>query len=487
MASLVDKLTASGGSESAGFLNDIVAQLWPHINIAAGRMTKEIVEPMLAKMLPGPLASLRFAKLDLGSEPMRFSSVDVHKTDNDGIKLDMDLHWDGNCDIELEGKMVPKVGIEKVHLAGRLSILLCPLTDIIPLIGAAQVAFINPPTLKLDFTNAANIADCFLIEKTVRKVILDIVASMAVLPNRYYVKLDSGNDWFRAYQHHLGVLRLTVERATGVSGPKKSGAKRLLDKIIKDVPDCFCAVAVGAEEPWRTSVRKNDRDPVWNETHDFLVADFEQVVSLDVDDDDPVSDDDIGVASTTVKAILLEGGAHELDLTHKGEPTGAKITLRAEFHNFVSDAGALTASTSAEGGGGEEEGEGRIVGLATVLVASAAGLRGDRDELKPSVKVSWGAREFQTPVKSYSPGTDIFNPGFDSAFKMPVTADMVASPGGFKIALLNATDETGAVEVPFADVLDAPGLVKAGDFDVGGGATVRASIALRGLRHAPVN
>src|SRR5262245_28237672 len=94
-------------TRTTGFLNDIVAQLWPNINAAGSRMTKEIVEPMFASMLPGPLATLHFVKLDLGSTPMRLSKVDVHKTENQGIKLDMDLDWDGKCDIELEGKMVP--------------------------------------------------------------------------------------------------------------------------------------------------------------------------------------------------------------------------------------------------------------------------------------------------------------------------------------------------------------------------------------------
>jgi hypothetical protein len=72
-------------------------------------MTKQIVEPMFASMLPGPLATLHFVKLDLGHVPMKFSHVDVHKTEGQGIKLDMDLNWDGKCDIELDGKMVPKV------------------------------------------------------------------------------------------------------------------------------------------------------------------------------------------------------------------------------------------------------------------------------------------------------------------------------------------------------------------------------------------
>ena len=74
-------------------------------------MTKDIAEPMFKTMLPGPLASLHFTKVDLGPVPIRVSAVDVHKADNDGIKLDMDITWDGKSDIELDGKMVPKLVI----------------------------------------------------------------------------------------------------------------------------------------------------------------------------------------------------------------------------------------------------------------------------------------------------------------------------------------------------------------------------------------
>lgn len=72
-------------------------------------MVKEIVEPILASTLPGPLSSLRFTKVDLGQEPIRISEVDVHKTQNGGIKLDMDIVWDGKSDIDLEGSLVPKL------------------------------------------------------------------------------------------------------------------------------------------------------------------------------------------------------------------------------------------------------------------------------------------------------------------------------------------------------------------------------------------
>ncbi|KAF2705534.1 hypothetical protein K504DRAFT_414441 [Pleomassaria siparia CBS 279.74] len=474
---ILTTLNASGGTESAGFLNDIVAQLWPNINVAGGQIAKDVVEPILASTLPGPLSSLRFVKLDLGHVPIKFSNVDVHKTTNEGIKLDMDLDWEGVCDIELDGRGVPKIGIEKVQLKGRLTILLAPLTNIIPLIGAVQVAFINPPNLKIDFTNAANIADCFLIEKVVRKTILGIISGMAVLPNRFLVKLDSAADYFKTYQHHHGVLRLTVSSATGITAPKKSnGASRLFAKIIKDVPDCYVKVKIGAEEEWRTQVQKNNHDPAWNETHDFLITDFEQAIALDIQDDDLAGDDDIGLAYTTVKQLLLEGGSQELPLLHKGEHTQAKLSIRAQFYNFVAEPSLLSAS--------DDGGAGQICGLVTILVASALGLQGARDELNPSVKVSWGGKEFATAAKTYTPGTDIFNPSFDQAFRVPLTADMVANPSSFKISLLNKKQEAGSVEVAFQDVVGAPGMVKEDAFDVGGGATVRASISVHGIQLA---
>ncbi|KAF1924054.1 uncharacterized protein M421DRAFT_425235 [Didymella exigua CBS 183.55] len=476
MSGLANTLTASGGTESAGFLNDIVEQLWPNINVAGCKMVKDIVEPILASTLPGPLKNLRFTKLDLGPVPLRLGAVDVHKTTMGGIKLDMDVVWESKSDIELDGSMVPKIGIEHVYLKGRLSILLAPLTNIIPLIGAAQVAFINPPELSLDFTDAANVADLGIVSGTIRKTILSIIGGMVVLPNRFLVKLDNSNDYFKTYQPHLGVVRLTIERAIGVSGPKKTGAKRLLAKLVKDVPDCYAKISVGAEEEWRTSTKKNDHDPEWNETHDFLVTDFEQNITVNIQDDDVGADDDIGIGSISIKEILLGGGSKEIALAHKGEHTDARVTMHAQFFNFVSEPQALSALQS--------QGKGQLCGLATVLVASALGLQGQRDELQPSVKVSWGGKEFRTAIKTYTPGIDIFNPSFDQAFRIPITADVLNSGESFKVSLLNKEAETGSVEIPFVDVRNGQDLTVTDAYDVGSGATIRVAISLRGLQLA---
>ncbi|KAI0481295.1 hypothetical protein GGR56DRAFT_313897 [Xylariaceae sp. FL0804] len=477
MGSLADTLTASGGTESAGFLNDIVKFLWPNINTAGCNMVKQIVEPMFKQTLPGPLSSLHFVKLDLGPVPLHLSKVDVHRTDLEGIKLDMDVDWDGKCDIELDGNMVPKVGIEHVKLHGRFSILLCPITDVIPLIGALQISFINPPSLKLDFTDALSFADIDIIEDSIVKVVLDILGGMLVLPNRMLVKMDASNDWFKTYVPHIGILRLTVEGATGVAEPKKKGAARLLQKITpSDTPDCYCKVSVGAEEPWRTPTKNNQREPTWNETHDFLVMDSDQVVVVNVQDDDVGDDDDVGVGVTTTKQLLLSGGSQELGLVHRGKPTDGKVKVHAKFYNLVADPGSLSAR--------DAEGEGLYAGLATVLVASAHDLQGERDKLNPSVKVTFAGKEYSTAAQTYSEGIDIFNPSFDKAFQIPITAAMLNSPGSFKISLMNKGTEVGSREVAFKDVSAAKDMVLQDSFDMGSGASVRASINLRGKQLA---
>lgn len=62
-------------SQGGGLLTGIMAQLWSHMNVAIAKSVKESVEPMFKEMLPGPLASLHFTQLDLGTVPIRMDNV----------------------------------------------------------------------------------------------------------------------------------------------------------------------------------------------------------------------------------------------------------------------------------------------------------------------------------------------------------------------------------------------------------------------------
>lgn len=342
-------------------------------------------------------------------------------------------------------------------------------------IGAAQISFINPPVLKLDFTGAANVADFSAIDDTVRKVILGIINSMFTLPNRFLIKLDANADYFKTYHYPLGMVRVTVEKAWGFGEEAKSSARKLFNKVTRAAPDCYAKVDVGGEESWKTATKNNTNRPKWNETHDFVVSDFDQCIKVDVEDEDVDGDDEVGVAVTTIREILVAGGSQDLPLVHKGEETEGRVSISCQFFKYVTDAGSLIAS--------DHKGDGRLSGIATILVASASGIKGQLEDLKPSVVVTWGkTQRFQTAIKTNAPGTDISNPAFDQAFRVPITTDLVgSSPDKFRIALLDGEKEIGGVDIPFASVADAPDRILQQKFDVGNGATVRASIRLRGI------
>lgn len=347
-------------------------------------------------------------------------------------------------------------------------------------IGAAQVAFINPPTLKLDFTGAAEVADFPLVEGAVKNVILTIINGMATLPNRYLVNLDANNDYFKTYLEPLGIVRVTVEKAWGFAEESKTKAKKFFSKLTGASPDCYAKINVGAEEPWKTSTKNNTTTPVWNETHDFVVTDFDQIIKVDVEDEDVGNDDEVGTAVTTVKDILQARNKQELPMRKGIEETGGKVSLVCQYFKFEAESGSFSAS--------DHKAAGRLCGLVTILVAGAYGIKGQREELSPSVVVKWGQKHhFQTTVVTDAPGTDISNPAFNQNFRIPVTTEMVGSGAEhFRFALMNGEKEIGGVDVPFTDVLKAPGMTLQDKFDVGGGATVRASVILRGVKAASI-
>jgi len=62
-------------SQGGGLLTGIMAQLWSHMNVAIAKSVKETVEPMFKEMLPGPLSTLHFTELDLGSVLIHMDNV----------------------------------------------------------------------------------------------------------------------------------------------------------------------------------------------------------------------------------------------------------------------------------------------------------------------------------------------------------------------------------------------------------------------------
>lgn len=303
------------------------------------------------------------------------------------------------------------------------------------------------------------------------KVVQSIMGGMAVLPNRFLVKLDAKNDWFKTFQFPLGILNLHVESGSNLGESKKG--KNFLKKLMHDEVDCYVDATLGAET-WRTKTIDNSRNPKWNETHGYLLSDHDQVVTVEVSNEDTAtSDDALGKATVTVKDLLLSGGSHELALTHNEQPTDARIRIRGQFMEFVADPASLSS-----------QGEGTH-GILSVLVASVHHIKGDREALKPSVKVVWGESNFRTAIKTDSPGADVQNPSFDVAYTVPLTASVTVSGASpVRLVLMDGETEAGSVDVPLEQVLGAPDMFLAQDFQLQNGAIIRAAVVVRGTRAA---
>ena len=86
--------------------------------------------------------------MDLGQVPIKLDNIVVHQIDKEKgvLQFDMDLIWDGQCDIQLKANYIGSFGVRAIKLKGRLCVLLKPLTNQLPVVSAIQYSFINPPS-----------------------------------------------------------------------------------------------------------------------------------------------------------------------------------------------------------------------------------------------------------------------------------------------------------------------------------------------------
>lgn len=467
---------SSGGVESLGWLNDLLGQFWPTASIAIGALTKETVEPMLAEVLPGPLSTLRFTKIDLGSIPPTFDRIDVHTRHEGFMRLNLDIAWEGECDIELKADGLPALGVRYVRLRGRLSVVLGPLVERLPVVSAVQLAFINPPELSLDFTGLANVADFAGVDKAVRKTIDGVLRDLMVLPRKMFLKLDPAKGCIDAHHDPLGVCRITVVRAGGF---KVQG--RMLGK---DVPDVYIKVKFGANPAWKTEVKRNSTSPKFDESRDFLLSDHDQIVFVEAFDDDVGSlvgsaDDYLGSGAVSVGELLLADG-RTVDVPLANAKKGkhyverCSVTLKCDAFPLATDLASLDLDLN-------------LCGLLSVIVAKAYGVPGEKKDAAPYVTVAFGRKVNRTVTVLDAPGIDVLNPTYDATFLMPLDYDAAAAIAETPVVLtlMNGKDEVGAATVDYAQLLEAQDLTVKTKAEVGRGAFIEFLVSLRGVCHSP--
>jgi hypothetical protein len=111
--------------ETAAWLNHLLEALWPSICEYSEDLIRSF-EPMIKSSLPSFLGSVSFSTVSLGKEPLSFDNFAVSRTDAGEVRLEMDLKYDGDSDIQLV-TMAGSLGIKTLRINGRLTIIMGPI------------------------------------------------------------------------------------------------------------------------------------------------------------------------------------------------------------------------------------------------------------------------------------------------------------------------------------------------------------------------
>lgn len=445
---------------------DMIAHLWPYINVSSAKLVKEVVEPLFEDLLPGPLKSTKFLKIDLGKNPIVLDRADVHTRSKDSIKLEIDVSWDGLSDIQLQSPMIGKYGVRRIGLTGRLSVIMQPLMPVMPVVGALQVSFLNPPTVSMDFTGIADIADVALLKRRIRKIINQVIANMFVMPNRLLVPISPAFDFFASVIPPLGVVRIKVESGNGF---KSTGT------IIKDVPDMYAKLTVGGEKEVQTKTINNKNDPVWNASFDFLYCDPQQLIHLHAWEDDVTGDDNAGGAIFPVAHVLdAPDNRRKIGMLLDGKPTGSSITISADIHELSNLKTNFDIPSPPPG-------PHTMAGLLTIIVAGAHGIP-DSPDLATFCKINIGAAvELRTATVTKMPLIDPRTPSYNFVHRMPLTHKTMAEAPSVKFELMDGTNSLGSAVVEFNDILESHEMKMRKDLEMGHGAQLKVCVVLNSL------
>jgi len=281
--------------ETLEWLNQIVVKMWPQVNKAATRIVQESVTPAIQASMPSRLASgTHFKEFTLGSKTPVFGPITVNDRPN-GSNITVGFAYESDVDIYLSA-VVATIGIQGLKICGEMHVVLEPLLEEMPVVGAAKVYFLNPPTIDFNLRGAGSITKVVPgLKSLITNAVKSVVASMIVLPNAYvvpvaeYGPLGSPMDpALLSSPMPLGVLRVAALRAAGLTASDMS----LLGPATSDP---FVTAQVG-DTTWESKVVNKNLNPEWSadDFHDFIIYDKGQQVQLDVYDKDQMGRDHIG-------------------------------------------------------------------------------------------------------------------------------------------------------------------------------------------------
>lgn len=105
--------------------------------------------------------------------------------------MDLDLFYAGDCDINFSLSGL-RGGIKDFQIHGTVRVIMKPLISQMPLVGGLQIFFLNNPNIDFNLVGVVDLLDMPGLSDILRKIIVEQVAAIMVLPNKLPIILNDG-------------------------------------------------------------------------------------------------------------------------------------------------------------------------------------------------------------------------------------------------------------------------------------------------------
>ncbi|XP_019118935.2 extended synaptotagmin-3 [Larimichthys crocea] len=352
--------------EKVHWVNKVLEQAWPFFGMYMEKLLKDNIQAVV-RQSNSALRTFTFTKIHFGHKPLRITGMKAytHEVDQREVVLDLNISYDGDVDIDAVVKEPITAGVKGLSLKGMIRVILEPLIGDAPLVGGITFFFIRRPTLQINWTGMTNLLDSPAFSSLSEETIMDIIASLMVLPNRMCVPLID--------QVKVDQMRFPLPR--GVVRVHLLEARDLVAKdtymmgLVKGKSDPYATIRVGNRH-FKSKTIKENLHPKWNEVYEFVVHEAPgQELEVELFDEDTDKDDFIGKYNLDLGEVKRE---KEMDqwFPLEGVQSG-EVHFKLQWFSLMSDPNLPT-----------EQADGLACAMLAVYLDNASNLPKDHSEIE---------------------------------------------------------------------------------------------------------
>ncbi|XP_036396445.1 extended synaptotagmin-3 isoform X2 [Megalops cyprinoides] len=375
--------------EKADWLNKILQQAWPFFGMFMEKLLKEKIQPSIRASSPH-LKTFTFTKVHFGQKPLRITGVKVYtdEVDKREVILDLSLSYVGDVDISTEVKKPITAGVKGVQLYGMLRVILEPLIGQSPLVGGITMFFIRRPKLEINWTGMTNLLDTPALSHLSESAIMDIIASIMVLPNRMCIPLI---DQVKVDQMRFPLPRGVV-RVHLVEAQDLMAKDTYMMGIVKGKSDPYAILRVGNSQ-FRSKTIKQNLDPHWNEVYEFVIHEAPgQELEVELYDEDTDKDDFLGRISLDCGDVKKERVLDKWFTLEEAD--SGKVHLNLQWMSLQKDQSELV-----------ETPDGLACAMLAVYLDCASNLPKDHTEFSHNEKTGKASKEARLTRRNANPNS----------------------------------------------------------------------------------